>query len=129
VESTEFAALRKKLGKTQKQIAQLIGTSLKAIHSYEQGWRTIPAHSERQILFLTAMKNKSANGKKACWVKRKCPKEKRNGCPAWEYSAGDLCWFINGTLCEGKPHKDWKSKMEVCRNCSVYRNQFESLVS
>jgi hypothetical protein len=124
LEAKEFAVLRKSMDKTQKQIAQLLGSSLKAIHSYEQGWRTIPAHAERQMLFLTAMKNKSKNGKKACWTLKKCPAEKRNNCPAWEFSAGDLCWFINGTICDGNAHKDWKTKMALCRECGVYQNLF-----
>jgi len=125
LKNTEFAALRKNMGKTQKQMSQLLGTSLKAIHSYEQGWRTIPTHAERQMLFLTAMQNRS-NSKKACWTARKCPAELRNDCPAWEYRCGEICWFINGTICDGIIHKDWKSKMEVCRECSVYRELFGS---
>jgi DNA-binding XRE family transcriptional regulator len=42
----EFKYFRKRLNRTQKQIAELLGTSLKAIHSYEQGWRNVPAHVE-----------------------------------------------------------------------------------
>ena len=45
--SKEFIYFRKKLNKTQKQMAQLLGTSLKAIHSYEQGWRSVPPSAER----------------------------------------------------------------------------------
>ena len=36
---SEFNRVRKKLDKTQKQMAQLLGVSLKAVHSYEQGGR------------------------------------------------------------------------------------------
>ena len=53
MESTEFKELRAKLGKTQAQMAQLLGVSLKAVHSYEQGWRSVPAAVERQMYFLT----------------------------------------------------------------------------
>lgn len=52
MDAKEFAYFREKLNKTQKQLAQLLGTSLKAVHSYEQSWRPIPAHVERQIFFL-----------------------------------------------------------------------------
>jgi hypothetical protein len=38
-------------------MAQLLGTSIKAIHSYEQGWRTIPVHVERQLYFLLTRKS------------------------------------------------------------------------
>ena len=34
-----FVSLRAKLGKTQKSLAELLGVSLKAVQSYEQGWR------------------------------------------------------------------------------------------
>ncbi|MBW1725430.1 MAG: helix-turn-helix transcriptional regulator, partial [Deltaproteobacteria bacterium] len=45
----EFRYFRKKLGKTQLQMAQLLGVSLKAVHSYEQGWRSVPSYVERQV--------------------------------------------------------------------------------
>lgn len=32
-----FVSLRAKLGKTQKSLAELLGVSLKAVQSYEQG--------------------------------------------------------------------------------------------
>jgi len=124
LESKEFVLIRKKLNKTQKQISQLLGTSLKAIHSYEQGWRTIPAHAERQLLFLVAMKKRTDRGKKFCWVTNKCSPDRKENCPAWEYRAGDLCWFINGTICDGQVHIDWKEKMSVCRECNVYKELF-----
>ena len=47
-----FVSLRAKLGKTQKSLAELLGVSLKAVQSYEQGWRSIPIHVERQLFFL-----------------------------------------------------------------------------
>ncbi|RZB33877.1 MAG: hypothetical protein SRB2_03270 [Desulfobacteraceae bacterium Eth-SRB2] len=53
----ELAEVRGRLGKTQKQISQLIDTSLKAIKNFEQGWRNIFLYIEKQILFLLAMKN------------------------------------------------------------------------
>jgi DNA-binding XRE family transcriptional regulator len=52
MESSEFKELRAKLDKTQAQMAQLLGVSLKAVHSYEQGWRSVPAAVERQMYFL-----------------------------------------------------------------------------
>jgi len=119
VESKEFAQFRKKLKKTQKQMAELLGTSLKAIHSYEQGWRTIPTHVERQLYFLLSRSRDSLSPQKPCWTIRKCPPDQKKKCPAWEFRSGKLCWFINGTICEGTPHKDWKEKMEVCRTCEV----------
>jgi DNA-binding XRE family transcriptional regulator len=53
----ELAEVRGRLGKTQKQMSQLIDTSLKAIKNFEQGWRNIFLYVEKQILFLIAIKN------------------------------------------------------------------------
>jgi predicted transcriptional regulator len=51
VEKEEFVAARTRLDKTQKEMSQLLGVSVKAIYSYEQGWRSIPTHVERQMFF------------------------------------------------------------------------------
>jgi DNA-binding XRE family transcriptional regulator len=120
MDKTEFKLLRSKLEKTQKQMAQLLGTSLKAIHSYEQGWRTVPVHVERQIFFLVSRLKENRRGKKPCWAIRKCSTKQRHQCPAWEFASGDLCWFINGTNCDGTVQKDWKEKMKICRSCQVF---------
>ena len=117
----EFSALRKKLEKTQKQMAQLLGISIKAIHSYEQGWRTIPVHVERQLYFLITRKFFGNGDVQPCWDTRSCPQEQREQCPAWEFSTGDLCWFINGTICDGTVHDSWKEKMKLCRTCDVFK--------
>ncbi len=115
----EFSQIRKALAKTQRELAELLGASLKAIHSYEQGWRNIPVHVERQLLFLMTQKRGEPIISKACWTLKKCPAERKRQCPAWEFNAGKLCWFVNGTLCEGTVHKSWREKMEVCRSCEV----------
>ena len=117
----EFYYFRTRLGKTQKQMAQLLGTSIKAVHSYEQGWRSIPVHVERQILFMLSRKLDSVQGVAPCWKIKKCPKERKQNCPAWEFRSGKLCWFINGTICEGTVQKDWREKMQMCRKCEVFR--------
>jgi hypothetical protein len=124
VDNKEFAVFRKKLNKTQKQMAQLLGTSLKAVHSYEQGWRSIPANVERQVFFLAVNKRGVGKGLKSCWTVNNCPREKKKECPAWEFKAGKLCWFINGTICDGKAHPTWKEKMKICRSCNVFTSTF-----
>ena len=115
----EFIYFRKRLGKTQKEMALLLGTSLKAVHSYEQGWRNIPVHAERQVLFLVSQKMDHGDKLSPCWKTKKCPKKRKEKCPAWEFNAGKLCWFINGTICAGNPHKDWREKMAICKSCDV----------
>ncbi len=99
-------------------MAQLLGTSVKAVQGYEQGWRVVPMHVERQIFFLVT-RMRGQKGMKSCWVVKKCSPETRKECPAWEFRAGTLCWFINGTICEGTVQKDWHEKIKVCRMCEV----------
>lgn len=122
----EFSHIRGNLGKTQSQMAQLLGASLKAIQSFEQGWRKIPIHIERQALFLFAQKNAREKGHKPCWDIEKCPMETRKKCPAWEFHCGHLCWFINGTICHGEVKESWSEKMEQCRKCEVFRSMLSS---
>lgn len=124
MEKQEFKEIRERLNKTQKEMAQLIGTSIKAVHSYEQGWRRVPHHVERQLLFLLFRRETGKEKKKPCWELINCPDGFRVKCPAWEFNSGDLCWFINGTICSGKVHKTWQGKIEECRACPVFLNFF-----
>jgi len=121
MEKEEFSTARRYLGKTQSQMAQLLGISLKAIQSFEQGWRNIPVHTERQVLLLLGLKKSSRKKETPCWVIRRCPVEIRRDCPAWEFQVGNLCWFINGTICQGCTQESWREKMEICRQCRVFR--------
>lgn len=121
MDKRQFSQIRRHLGKTQGQMAQLLGTSSKAIQSFEQGWRNIPVYIERQVLFLLAMKESHIESATPCWVIQKCPIDVRQNCPAWEFKSGHLCWFINGTVCEGKVQKNWLEKMKICRLCEVFR--------
>jgi len=122
MESSDFSAIRKKLKKTQKEIATLLGISLKAVCSYEQGWRSIPGHVERQLLFLLFRKRRKTIAKLNCWDLKKCPEEKKMNCPAWEFDSGEFCWFINGTICECAAKKTWKEKIKVCMDCIVMKH-------
>jgi DNA-binding XRE family transcriptional regulator len=122
VEKEEFAEVRAKLSKTQKEMSQLLGVSVKAIYSYEQGWRSIPTHVERQVFFLLSRKRGGPNLTQTCWKIKKCPPKRRKQCPAYEYNAGKFCWLVNGTICECKAQKNWKEKMKICRECEVMKH-------
>ena len=122
MEKEEFVIARTKLDKTQEEIAQLLGVSVKAIYSYEQGWRSVPMHVERQVYFLLSRMKRGQERLKNCWVVKECPPKRRKECPAYEYKAGRFCWMINGTFCQGKPQKNWRKKMEICQNCGIILN-------
>lgn len=126
METTQFKEIRARLGKTQKEMARLIGTSIKAVHSYEQGWRKIPHHVEKQVLFLLSRTCQTRKPEDTCWTLLECSPEKRENCPAWEFNSGDLCWFINGTICSGRAHRTWDDKIKECRSCRVFQSFFET---
>ena len=122
MEKEEFVEARTRLDKNQNEMSQLLGVSVKAIASYEQGWRFIPTHVERQVFFLLSQKKGRQEPPKHCWVVKKCPPKRRKECPAYEYKAGRFCWMINGTICKGKPQKNWRKKMKICRECEIILN-------
>jgi len=127
MDKKEFSQIRQHLGKTQNQMAQLFGISPKAVQSFEQGWRNIPVSTERQLLFLLTMKGSRSKRNRTCWEILKCPMEIKQNCPAWEFQAGYICWFINGTICHGEVQESWQNKIKICRQCKVFRSMLPFL--
>ena len=125
MENKEFSNIRQYLGKSQKQLAKLLCVSIKAIQSFEQGWRKIPASAERQLLLLLSLKRQLDKDAKPCWEIKKCPAEWRQNCTAWEFKAGHLCWFINGTFCQGKTKESWREKIKICKQCKVFKSRLQ----
>jgi DNA-binding XRE family transcriptional regulator len=121
MKNKEFIHFRKQLGLTQKQLAQLLMVSVNAVRSYEQGWRGIPDNIERQLLLLVSTSQAIGKSPRLCWTIKNCPAERRNRCPAWKLKAGHLCWFINGTICEGVPQTTWEEKMKICKKCEMFK--------
>ena len=124
MEKSLLINIRSRLNKTQDQMAQLLGISIQAIRSYEQGWRKIPIHIERQAFFLIAMMKRN-NEHDSCWTINDCPDELKKKCPTWEYKAGEYCWLINGTYCKGVIQTNWEEKMKICRTCKVIASLME----
>jgi len=119
----EFIQSRHYLGKSQSQMAEMLSVSTKAVQSFEQDWRNVPASVERQLMFLLYLTRKSSLGEmKNCWETIGCPDEWKKKCNAWECGEGHLCWFVNGNLCRGQSQSDWKHKMDICHNCEVLRS-------
>lgn len=123
MEKNEFSTARKRLGKTQKQLAELLGMSLKTVHSYEQGWRTIPSHIERQIYFLLINQRTRNKQLTPCWEIKAC--EDKEQCPAWEFQSGHLCWFLCGTLCDCTNSASNRKKLSICKTCAIFTQLLE----
>ena len=127
MESQEFSRIRKYLGKTQSKLARLLCISTKSVQSFEQGWRNIPPHIERQLLYLLSLYRYRDNYTRDCWEILQCPAEWRSKCAAWELKTGKICWFVNGTMCHGTQQKDWFEKIELCRQCEVFKSIFPEI--
>ena len=120
MDGNDFSKIRHFLGKTQGELSDLLCVSAKAVQSYEQGWRNIPVHIEKQMLLLLSLKNNRVGNVKHCWEIKDCPEKFRDNCIVWELKARYFCWFLNGTFCRGKKQKSWRDKIEICRDCRVY---------
>ncbi|MBU0485355.1 MAG: helix-turn-helix domain-containing protein [Proteobacteria bacterium] len=117
--SNEFTSIRKKVGKSQIELSQLLGLSVKAVQSYEQGYRGIPAHVEAHLYLLLSLNTSAKNEFKSCWVINQCPAERKNRCPVFKLKAGSVCWMISGSFCRGTAQINWRKKMENCLQCKV----------
>jgi len=124
MKKNEFSNARHHLGKTQAQMAELLGVSVKGIQSFEQGWRGVPDAVERDLLVLLGVKKALVGKKRPCWSAKKCSKEVRSKCPVWEFRAGQICWFFPVTLCQGREPRNWTDKVKTCRRCEVFQSVF-----
>ncbi len=128
MEPEEFKKVRRYLNKTQTQMARILCVSEKSVQSLEQGWREVPASVERQLMFLLFLKKNYDGGVRQCWEAKNCSAEWKENCFAWELQAGQFCWFINGTFCNGRFEDNWGKKIETCRECEVFRSAVPFLV-
>lgn len=129
MKNQDFSRIRKILGVTQNQMSGILNVSPKAIQSFEQGWRNIPTHVEREMLLLLSLKQSVNTDRtlRPCWVIKRCPKDWRENCLVWRLQVPHYCWYINGTFCQGKTHHTWEEKIQICRECEIYQAMFSSI--
>jgi DNA-binding XRE family transcriptional regulator len=124
----EFSRIRKFLGVTQSQMARILCVSPKAIQSFEQGWRNIPPYIEREMLLLLSLKESMNTDRsvRPCWEIKNCPDDWKVNCLVWRLKVRHFCWYINGTYCQGKAHKNWEEKIQICRECKIFQDMLSS---
>lgn len=112
--------IRSRTHLTQRQFAAAPGISLRALHSYEQGWRPPPTAVQRLLLLLWIIHR---NGRRVnsvkCWELKDCGADCRRRCVAYLSGQGHLCWLLTGTVCEGRPKDSWSEKRLLCAKCKV----------
>jgi DNA-binding transcriptional regulator YiaG len=114
-----FARARVLLGKSQRDLARLLGISLKAVESYEQGWRNVPSNVERMLYFLIFKLNaKSFAQESPCWTATSCSDDMRKECVAYVTGEGHFCWFFTGGLCASAKASGIGER--YCYGCKVF---------
>lgn len=122
MDSATFSRLRRLMRRSQRELADVLGVSVKAVESYEQGWRRVPANIERILYFLLFKLNEdSLQGEEDCWVATKCPDSQRENCVAALAKEGRFCWFFTGRLCSTAA----RGEAESCYSCSVFARLLE----
>jgi transcriptional regulator with XRE-family HTH domain len=118
----DLRSVRKALSKSQAELARLLGMSKRAVQSYEQGWRPLPAYVQKLAGLFLYLKWRAQNIEPApCWKVRDCPPAVRDACPAHEYHAGGLCWLVTDEQCRGTTCESWEAKLKTCRRCPLMK--------
>jgi transcriptional regulator with XRE-family HTH domain len=126
MDKNEFVKIRKKLEKTQREMATLLGVSVKTVESYEQGLRNIPVNIERIVYFLMFKLNRERlRESDMCWDKNECLPSTRENCLAWLTKEGFYCWFITGKVCAHQKQKLPGSAS--CFDCSFFKANLEKI--
>jgi len=123
VSHLDIRSIRERLGLTQSELAMLLGFSVRAIQSCEQGWRNpSPALEKMALLLLIAREHGAGFGQLACWDAIHCPPANRERCVAYSTRQGHLCWFLTGNLnCAQKPLGGWEDKKRICLRCPFFQ--------
>ena len=118
-EPVNVKGIRSTLGMTQAALARTLGISIRAIQSYEQGWRETPTPVMVQLLVLVAAYRSTALGGKPCWEVTGCPAVKQLQCPC-RHTKGNLCWLVSGRMC-GTAATGETGSLQACLDCHVIR--------
>jgi DNA-binding XRE family transcriptional regulator len=110
--------IRRILGRTQTELAKALGISEKAVQSYEQGWRDVPARVLIQLLLLLALYRKQSMDDAPCWEIRECSSGQREQCASFTIGRGQFCWFIGSNDCHPPGEADEEALLP-CTSCPV----------
>lgn len=116
-QSENVKKIRKKVGITQAELSNVLGVSIRAVQSYEQGWRDVPTHIMVQMLVIAAAYYTKGDRKK-CWEIMRCHAQTLENC-ACRKTDGTLCWLISGR--QSAPCKDGEDGIAACLKCPVVR--------
>ena len=117
----DLKEVRRELGLSQSELADLIGVSRRTVQSCEQGWRSPgPAVEKAAILLLMANRQGADFGRKVCWDAVGCSSAERKNCHVYRSRQGHLCWLLSGNICQGRRLRTWADKKEFCLQCRFF---------
>lgn len=111
--------VRAVLDKSQSEMASLLGISVRAVQSYEQGWRPLPPNVQKMAALMLFLNHAEKHPVKPCYSVMHCSKDCRDACPASGIGGGKVCWLVTGTTCRGVKTKNWQAKIAHCVKCPV----------
>jgi DNA-binding transcriptional regulator YiaG len=114
-------AIRGELGLSQAALARLVGVSVRAVQSCEQGWRRPGVLEKAALLLLMAHRRGGHIPSLRCWEVMSCPPERHTQCITYRSGQGHLCWFLSGTMCTGSEARDWDQKRGICMHCALFK--------
>lgn len=121
-ELCDLRSVRDNLKMSQNELAALLGVSIRAVQSYEQGWRKTPPYVQKLagllVQFNWQRKNKP---QPPCWKTKQCSSSARSECAAFQFQRGDICWLVTGNMCDGKRLRNWEAKLTKCLKCPVMK--------
>jgi DNA-binding XRE family transcriptional regulator len=121
VDITSLRSVREALSKSQSDLAVLLGVSVRAVQSYEQGWRHTPLDVQKLALLLLYLQRRNGSPPQPpCWVTRGCPPEARDACSAREFGGGHFCWLFSSATqrCRATPTGQ-DASLSICVACPV----------
>jgi hypothetical protein len=98
--------IRDALGRTQAELAALLGVSPKAV--------------QVQLLVLLALYRRQTMDDVPCWEVRRCPAATRERCSAFVIGRGQFCWFIGSKECAPEVSGAGAEGLP-CLQCAVVR--------
>ena len=122
---SDLRSIRQLMGKSQSEMAQLLGISTRAVQSYEQGWRATPPSVQKNAMLQLYLNRRPEVGpSRPCWQARGCTPEERAQCPAWVLQEGQLCWLTTGNRFRGSTGRHtWSAKAAHCRDCPAMKER------
>ena len=120
-ELCDLLKIREALGKSQSEFAEVLGVSLRAIQSYEQGWRATPPLVQKMAVLLMLLQNQKTNKVQPCWKVKGCASQDVAHCRGAQVGGGCFCWMVSGNIHDGKKLKSWEAKAAKCRKCDVLK--------